>query len=148
MRGSWAGAAASRGALGVFAAAVIACAPPGDPAATVLRAFDAYRRGDAPGVQTFLDFEGRQHAERWCDGRLALSCLRSNYWGFGELVSREATAADEWGYWGSDSGLDVTLRTVWSPPREPGRKTLCQHFTLSYPRREWRISMFDQPGPC
>jgi len=126
--------------------------PPGDPAATVLRTFDAYRRGDAAAVQASLDFEGRQTAARWCEGGLGLECLRNNYVGRGDLLSRAVKVVSS--QRDSDSGSDellvgVRLTSIWSAHLAPGQYTLCQTFTLSYAgNSEWRIRTFDQPRSC
>jgi hypothetical protein len=135
-----------------MAISAAACAPPpGDPAATVLRAFDAYRRGDAAAVQASLDFEGRGTAASWCKGGLALECLRGNYFGRGDLVSREAKVVAP-GHRDPDSDeqlAGVRLTSIWSPPLAAGQRTLCQWFTLSYAgSAEWRIRTFDQPRSC
>ena len=138
-----------------MAMSATACGPPpGDPAATVLRAFDAYRRGDAAAVQASLDFRGHENAQRWCKGGLALECLRNNYVGRGDLLSHavEVTSRQR----GEDSDPDsdewlagVRLTTIWSAHLAPGQYTVCQTFTLSYAgTSEWRIRMFSHPYSC
>ena len=125
--------------------------PPGDPAATVLRAFDAYRRGDAAAVQASLDFKGQRTAAEWCKGGLALECLRNNYFGRGDLLSREAKVAAP-SYREEDSVEDmvgVRLTTIWSAHLAPGQYTVCQTFTLTYVgNSEWRIRTFSLPWSC
>jgi len=143
---------------GLAVTSTACCPPPSEAETVVLSMFDAYRRGDqaavqaliAPGALNVVDSDGNDTGRRLCEG-IAMRCLVSNYYEYesganrGDLISREAKCHG----CGMSSDRGVLLRTVWSPARMAGRKTVCQEFTVRAIRgNEYRVSFFHPPKSC
>jgi len=114
----------------------------GDPAKTVLDAFDAYIAGNTAGVTNLMSDEGARNMKTYCHGDAA-SCLRSNYNGLSGLESRSAGVISR-----DAASARVRLMSNWKNPS--GRTTnapQCQTYDLSLSGAGWRINSFSLPVP-